>query len=135
MDSKDLNVAVLQTSEVQEKPWGTTQRLLAASGVRVHRITVKKGCHCSVHRHKYQFNMFWVEAGSLKIDIFQVPQIDYERPSVSRIPKVEKSYIVTPGLITTVPPGVWHWFEGLEDSIGLELYFSEAAESDIQRYS
>jgi hypothetical protein len=35
--------------------------------------------------------------------------------------------------VTTVPTGLWHMFEALEDSVMLEFYLAEPLAEDIER--
>ena len=41
--------------------------------------------------------------------------------------------ILTGGMCTDVPPGVWHKFESLEDTDVIEIYWVALDDNDIER--
>lgn len=106
------------------KVWGETKLIQLVPGVlEFHRIETKKGGVCSKHAHQSKTNGFFVEKGKLLIRVWQ------------------KSYdlvdetILGPGDYCAVPPGVYHQFEALEDSIAFELYYAQLIGDDIIRES
>jgi len=106
------------------KIWGETRLIQLVPGVlEFHRIETKKGGTCSKHAHQSKTNAFFVESGKLSIRVWQ------------------KSYdlvdetILGPGDYCTVPPGVYHQFCALEDSVAFELYYAELKTDDIVRES
>ncbi len=105
----------------QGKVWGTTQPLFNKNNVEIHRIETDKGGYCSKHKHQYKYNCFYVEKGKLKITAWKN---DYNLVDIT---------ILSTGEATTVPPGEYHVFEALEDSVCYEIYWVEISESDIIR--
>jgi len=104
------------------KIWGTTQEFFNKNNVSIHRIEVKDGGFCSLHLHKHKNNIFLVEQGSLKVEI-------YRKDAGSDI--IDET-ILGPGDIMNVEPGLLHKFEALEDTIAFEIYYVELTD-DIER--
>lgn len=111
--------------EIKPKAWGWTMPLFNKNNVEVHRISVKKGGYCSRHIHRSKANKFIVTKGRLKISLTSV----YEKHSE------EDHVILNEGMQLTVPPGVMHMFEAMEDTEALEIYWVELDENDIVRHS
>ena len=42
------------------KIWGDTESLLVTPMIEVHKINVHPYTHCSMHKHKMKWNMFYV---------------------------------------------------------------------------
>lgn len=109
-------------SQVAGKVWGTTQLIFANGSVELHRITVKPNMQCSMHKHEYKFNGFFVESGELGI---VVEKKDYNLTDVT---------ILKPGQFTTVKPGEFHQFVSYDvEVIAYELYYAKFDHDDIVR--
>ena len=100
------------------KIWGTTALLESNSSLEFHRITVVKGSRCSQHLHQHKWNGFFVESGSLLIRVWR-----------NNYDLVDET-ILTAGEYTRVAPGEYHQFEGLEDTVAFELYWTDSVHSD-----
>ena len=106
---------------IHGKIWGNTECIFNKNNVSVHRIEAKKGYMCSKHYHLHKHNMFYVETGKLKIEVWQK---DYDLVDTTTI---------TDGQSTSVFPGLQHRFSALEDTIAFEIYFVELNNNDIIR--
>lgn len=106
------------------KIWGKTELVHLVPGVlEFHRIEAKAGGVCSKHAHQSKTNGFFVESGKLLIREWQ-----------NAYDLVDET-ILEAGDYTTVPPGVFHQFEVIEDCIAFELYYAELIGDDILRES
>ena len=103
------------------KIWGQTELIHANGVLEFHRIEFKKGYKCSEHEHKFKWNGFFVESGSLLIRVWQK---DYDLCDET---------VLKAGDYTKVKPGLLHQFECLEDAVAYELYWAEFPEKDICR--
>ena len=106
---------------IHGKIWGNTECLFDKNNVSVHRIEAKKGHMCSKHYHAHKHNMFYVEKGKLKIEVWQK---DYD---------LIDETIIADGDSTSISPGLLHRFSALEDTIAFEIYFVELNDCDIIR--
>jgi quercetin dioxygenase-like cupin family protein len=82
-----------QTGQVFGKVWGTTATIFANNNVQINRIVGKKGSHCSKHKHNHKFNLFFVEKGSLAVEVWKS---DYALVDTA-ILTPQQSMIVKPG--------------------------------------
>ena len=107
------------------KVWGETVHFFGKNNVSIHRIKVKPGGFCSKHCHKYKFNLFYIESGSL---IVKVWKNDYDLVDITKL-KEQQQMIM--------PPGEFHQFinESKDYCIVYEIYWTELDESDIIRDS
>jgi mannose-6-phosphate isomerase-like protein (cupin superfamily) len=106
----------------QEKAWGTTEALLRNPFVHVHRIHVKKGGFCSIHKHDARSNMFIVVKGVLTVKLHNA---DGSMVHEGRL---------HPGDMVAVPPGEFHSFEAVTDVEAFEVYWpEEVRDEDITR--
>ena len=111
-------------ANVQGKVWGKTELVALVPGVlEFHRIEAKVGGVCSKHAHQSKTNGFFVESGRLLIREWQ-----------NAYDLVDET-ILEAGDYCTVPPGVYHQFEVLEDCVAFELYYAELLSDDIVRES
>jgi mannose-6-phosphate isomerase-like protein (cupin superfamily) len=108
-------------SQISGKIWGATQLIFANGAVELHRISVNAGMKCSMHKHEYKFNGFFVETGKL---IIRVEKNDYD---------LVDETILGPGDFTTVKPNEYHQFESIEDTVAYELYYAHFDHNDIVR--
>ena len=108
----------------QGKVWGETELVALIPGVvEFHRFEANAGGVCSKHAHQSKTNGFFVESGMLLIRVWQK---NYD---------LVDETILGPGDWCAVPPGVYHQFEALEDTIAFELYYAELKTEDIVRES
>jgi mannose-6-phosphate isomerase-like protein (cupin superfamily) len=110
---------------LKAKLWGTTETLIASPFCEVHRIEVQGYGKSSWHHHARKWNAFSIVSGSLWIE--------------SRYPGTRKteSLHLTPGMVTTVAPGIVHRFANFDsaEARALEIYYPEGLSEDIVRYS
>jgi mannose-6-phosphate isomerase-like protein (cupin superfamily) len=105
----------------QGKIWGTTELLHANNVFEFHRIQFNAGGICSKHKHEFKWNGFFVESGKMIVRIWQK---DYD---------LVDETILSAGDFTSVKPGLYHQFEGIENGIAFELYWAEFNHNDIIR--
>lgn len=110
----------------QGKLWGETTEFFRNATVSAHHLNIKKGGYSSEHRHEHKSNLFYVISGVLEITIFRPlhGSDTYETYDVT---------VLRAGQTSTVPPGLFHKFKGLEDTEAIELYQVELQEPDIER--
>ena len=107
---------------IQGKIWGSTSILFEKNNVAIHRIVCNKDGYCSKHKHISKYNMFFVERGSLEIDIWKN---DYELVDKTVL-KEQQSCVVF--------PGEYHMFKCIDDNtVAYEIYWVELKEDDIKR--
>ena len=104
------------------KIWGQTELIHANGVLEFHRIEFKKGFKCSEHEHKFKWNGFFVESGKMIVRVWQDDQEG-----------LLDETILHAGDFTTVKPGKFHQFEGVEDGVAFELYWAEFNHNDIVR--
>lgn len=107
---------------IQGKIWGDTELIHANNSLEFHKINFKKGFKCSEHKHLFKWNGFYVLSGTMIVRTWQDDQDNL----------VDET-ILTPGTFTSVKPGKFHQFEGVEDGIAFELYWAEFNHDDIIR--
>jgi quercetin dioxygenase-like cupin family protein len=104
------------------KVWGWTDDLLITPLIEVHEIFINPGCVCSMHKHEFKWNMFYVKSGQLAIE---VEKNDY---------KLVDTTILNPGQWTSVRPNEFHRFRSLDTEVeALEIYYLEPLTTDIVR--
>jgi len=109
---------------IQGKIWGNTSNLFSKNNVEINRIVCNKGGFCSKHRHTSKYNMFFVEKGTLEINVWKN---DYNLVDKT-ILKAQQNCIVAPGEYHT-----FRCFE--EDTVAFEIYWVEINPDDIERKS
>ena len=102
----------------QGKIWGETEGIFNNGIVSVNHLKIKKGGHCSEHRHSKKSNIFFVISGNLVSEIWR---------------GVSDETVVWPGESTTIEPGVYHKFRALTDVECLEIYEVRFDGEDIER--
>ena len=93
--------------EIIEKPWGREEVVEINKKYMVKKLTMWKGCRCSLQFHEYKTETIYVLSGRLKISLGHGQE--------NLADKVYKA-----GDSITITPGVVHRMEGVEDSIYLE---------------
>lgn len=106
---------------IQGKIWGHTEEIVKNSFFEIHRIEIKKGGFCSLHKHIHKNNMFYVEKGNINIEIHK---LNYEL--------IDITTLIT-GQMTIVIPGEFHKFIANEDSTVYEIYWLNNISEDIER--
>ncbi len=104
----------------ESKIWGTTTLVWSGNNTETHKIDIIRGGYCSKHKHDYKYNLFYVEYGSLRVEIWKDDGI---------IDVTE----LHDGETTTVSPGQYHRFTALENTSALEVYWVELQNNDIIR--
>lgn len=104
------------------KIWGTTEVLLRTPFLEVHRLVIFPKAHCSLHKHLYKHNSFFVAKGRLMIEVHKS---DYNLVDITDL---------GPGEFTTVKPNDLHSFmTGPEGCTAIEMYYPEPLSEDIIR--
>ena len=112
---------------IHTKNWGTTEPLIQTPLCELHRIVVRPGGYCSVHKHHGRANVFYVISGSLEVRIFEGWKAGDGN-----------AYIPTellPGQHREVLPGYRHQFFSPHGAVVLELYYPVLRGEDIERES
>lgn len=105
----------------QGKIWGSTEAIEVNPMAELHRIEVRAGYRCSVHRHHYKWNGFYVESGELVIETY-------------RENSVTDKTVLRAGEYTAVKPGLYHCFVCTRDTVAFEIYWPEPmGDEDIDR--
>ena len=105
------------------KVWGLTEQIEMNGVLEFHRIEMNKNGVCSKHLHEFKWNGFYVESGKMIVRVWQ----DADQKGL-----VDET-ILNAGDYTTVKPGKFHQFEGVEDGVAFELYWAEFSHDDIER--
>ena len=106
---------------IKGKIWGTTECVIQTPVFEKHRLEIKPGYQCSLHKHNRKWNSFTVISGQLFIDTV--------KPS-----KTVDTTTLGPGDSTTVPPGEYHRFRtGGQPCIATEEYYPDTLSEDIDR--
>lgn len=106
---------------ISGKVWGRTEELLVTPLIEVHRIHINKEMVCSMHKHEFKWNMFYVVSGELAIE---VQKNDYDLLDTT---------VIGPGQWTSVRPNEFHRFRSITDCEALEIYYLEPLTADIIR--
>ena len=107
--------------KIAGKVWGYTQELIKGSSFEVHRIEIEKDGFCSLHKHNHKNNAFFVEDGTIEVEVHKN---DYDL--------VDKT-VLSDGDLLVVKAGEYHRFRGLDKSIVFEIYWIDDIAEDIQR--
>jgi len=104
------------------KVWGQTIELLRTPLIEVHHILINPNCVCSMHKHEFKWNMFYVIKGELAIE---VQKNDYDLLDTTTLKA---------GEWTSVKPNEFHRFRSLSANVeALEIYYLEPLTADIVR--
>ncbi len=117
-----INIFEKESNMKAGKIWGQTELIHKNGVLEFHRINFKAGYKCSEHTHKFKWNGFFVESGKMLVRVWQDDQEG-----------LLDETILNAGDFTTVKPGKFHQFEGLEDGVAFELYWAEFNHDDIVR--
>jgi mannose-6-phosphate isomerase-like protein (cupin superfamily) len=83
---------------ISGKIWGKTEVLLRTPMIEIHRLTINPNSRCSLHKHQFKWNAFYVATGFLMIETHK---LDYELIDVTTL---------YPGDLMTVKPNEFHRF-------------------------
>ena len=104
------------------KVWGTTETLLVTPMIEVHRIKINPQSYCSLHKHEFKWNMFYVVKGMLCIE---VQKNNYDLTDITELYQ---------GQYTSVKPNEYHKFFTRDESVeALEVYYLNPITEDIIR--
>lgn len=103
--------------EPKQKIWGETTQFFLGPSSECQFMRIKKGYYCSEHFHTYKYNRFFVISGKLKVTVF-----DEHNRSIHHI--LEKEQYID------IYPGDYHKFEALEDTICVEIYWTNNLSPD-----
>lgn len=103
------------------KVWGHTRELFNRNNVEIHRIEVAQDGFCSKHKHEHKWNMFYVEEGTLFVEVWKK---DYDLCDTTTLSAGENMAIA---------PGEYHRFKALTDVTAYEIYWVQLDQSDIAR--
>ena len=104
------------------KIWGETTVLLSTPFIEVHRLQIKPNAFCSLHKHNFKWNGFYVISGKLMIESHKN---DY---------KLVDQTIINAGEFASFPPGEQHKFMSFGEPVEcLEIYYPEPLSEDIVR--
>ncbi len=106
---------------IQGKVWGSSSLLFSKNNVAVYRILGKKDGYCSKHKHDQKYNLFYVERGILKVEIWK------EYGLVDTVHLSSEQHCI-------IEPGEFHRFTVMTDNtFVIEIYWTELDENDIVR--
>jgi mannose-6-phosphate isomerase-like protein (cupin superfamily) len=106
----------------QGKVWGSTELLLNNGLIEIHRIQINPNSFCSLHRHNFKNNAFYVISGTLYLEVHKK---DYNLTDITTLKQ---------GQISNIEPGEYHKFFTKEEPVEcLEVYFLNPIKTDIER--
>lgn len=104
------------------KVWGETELVYTDDAtISIHALRIVKGGYCSEHQHSLKANEFIVLSGKLEVAVWPPGR---EIPDTTVLGTNER---------TDIPPGTWHFFRALEDTLCLEIYRGRIIDDDITR--
>lgn len=110
----------------QGKVWGETEEIFRSDTISINLLRIKKGGFCSEHYHHAKVNLFQILSGSLDVYQFPIGASEGEKPDRTRL---------RAGEATSIPTGVWHYFQAVEETVCLEIYSVRLVGEDIVRRS
>lgn len=114
----------VEIAHFNKKVWGTTARVMAHPVFEEYIIRGVKGGFCSKHRHVHKWNHFHVVNGELIVRVWWKDG-NPEKP--------DKRHLLR-GQGVSIPPGVFHQFEVVEDGTeAIEIYWANVDPDDIER--
>ena len=107
---------------IQGKVWGTTKVLLKTPLIELHEILVDSNSFCSLHKHEFKWNGFYVLEGQIYIEVHKN---SYDLVDITELNK---------GDFTTIKPGEFHKFYTKDSTAKvIEVYYPEDLSEDIVR--
>lgn len=101
------------------KVWGEEQWIVNTAAYCGKRLFLRKGYHCSLHRHLVKDETFYVQSG--------VMYLDHGENS-----KQLATRIMGPGDIQRIEPNTWHRFTGMTDCVFFE-FSTHHDDADVER--
>jgi len=103
------------------KIWGENILIFINDTIQINQIYIKAGGQCSKHKHNNKNNIFYVQKGLMKIEIWQQGGLIDET-------------ILSDGQQTIIDCGKYHRFTALSETMALEIYtIKNIEENDIDR--
>lgn len=93
--------------QVIEKPWGREEVIEINDRYMVKKLTMFKGCRCSLQYHEFKQETIYVLAGKLKIVVGESQEVLEEK-------------VYGPHGSVTISPNIVHRMEAVEESVYLE---------------
>lgn len=113
----------VEVAHFNRKIWGHTAQVMAHPVFEVHHIRGKAGGFCSKHQHVHKHNHFHVISGEICVRVWW-PDKNPDKP--------DKRHLLR-GQGVTIPPGVKHQFEVIQDCEVIETYWAGVDHDDIIR--
>jgi len=104
-----------------EKTWGDTRLIFDNGSIHIYIANINKNQSSSKHYHEHKNNIFYLQSGLLKV-------IKWEEDN-SLI-----EHVLQPGDSIDIKNGIKHQFFSLEDSVLVEIYYTNLNHEDIIRY-
>ncbi len=94
-----------------KKEWGSEE--IIANGIYCgKRMTLNKGYRCSIHYHAQKHETFFVEKGSMLVEIEEEPHKDRQNKELKKL----KPLVMNKGDVLVIQPNTAHRFTGLDDN-------------------
>lgn len=100
-----------------DRPWGRWTRLYMDEQVELRLLEVEPGGYCTLHRHKYLANQFYVVSGRLIVSIFS----DAASEDGAHIAGVATRTTLGADGSLVVTPGIVHQFHADTRVVAYEL--------------
>ncbi len=106
------------------KAWGRTRRVFLGHGAEIWHASIVPGGYSSQHRHRKNFNQFYVVGGELLVH-FYLAKGDQQPHRTCELHRGDQ---------LVVNPMEWHRFEAVTGVELIETYWVSLGEEDIERY-
>lgn len=113
----------VEIAHFKKKPWGQTAVVLSRPGFAVNHLCGLPGGFCSQHYHNSQWNHFHIIRGEICIRVWE-PNGNPAKP--------DKRHLLR-GQGVTIPPGVDHQFEVIQECDVVETCWANVDLDDIVR--
>jgi mannose-6-phosphate isomerase-like protein (cupin superfamily) len=117
MDEKELKITgtnerQVTRGEIVGKPWGTEKIEYSSEGLMVKKLTMDKGCLCSVQLHQIKREVASVLSGALdyvmvRNEILDVPEAERSMEKIQQL--IERRLVLKVGDMVVVEPGTIHY--------------------------
>lgn len=103
------------------KVWGENILVFINDNIQINQIYIVRGGQCSKHKHNNKNNIFYVQKGLLRIEVWQ----DNGLIDITMLSDGQKAVIES---------GKYHRFTALQETSALEIYITKnIEENDIDR--
>ena len=153
LDQQEVE-CILNKRRWELKNWGKVWHRFYDDLVGESLLSVIPGERCSIHYHEHRHNTFIFKGEGVRIWTSQhpIPDDKYLDALADGSKRVKDTWNFLPhrsvsrtlrcksreGRTTTIEPGVWHWFEVLEPTEIIEVYFTTDGtpvhQNDIVRF-